>query len=696
MIAFTPTSDKDGAPIDSKGKKLSTSSYQPIQEVKNLFAQVQVDYGMNWRLQHQPFKEFDGLSLLDRTRVDQETFGAYVGFQFDHGQGKNWRWRGRKNTARNKILSILAHLISGMLFPFVYAYNNENKEDKLTARVMQLLIENHLKKANYEVKFLYMVLTALVQPAVIMEIEYVEMMQKIKMKLADDTYSITECVDELLSGVQLNNIPIDQHLPSDYYTNDPQRQPNIMRVRRIPYDEARKIYAGKYKHMINGELRDPFDFVSAGNTRWLLAGQENQVLYDIKWTEADDNYVQVLNCQYRSEDLEVEFVGGVFFGNETDIYNSNPFSHRRFTLVNGNEWSSIPIYNIAKSGFEPIDPTGRFYYYKSAANKEYWDDAGVNRMHQIAYDGTFLDTIKPLFVSGVTKIDGTVLIPGATIGIPSGAEVTPYNLSPNLAATLKMLQEEKDDMTESTTDPLLNGKAEAGVTAYATARAMQNATKFFGLASIMVADLVRQLGELTMDCCIQFDTVGQIDATIPSSLSMKYKTVLMKGKSNGKDITNRIDFTTEGIGRNDVTSDQANKLEWDLFEKAGGIKTDQHVYQVNPYKFARHKFSLYCDADLIISKSMGTDQLRRDRMMQIMTNPAIAPFVDMEAFADDVIESVTDGDPDKFKKKGDSNMPPAGSPPMAPVAPVANGSGQGQTTGPVAPAAPVNNLDNAQ
>jgi len=206
MIANIVT-DKDGNPVDGNGNKLSESTYNPPEEVKKLFAQVQTDYSTAWRLQHRSFDEFDGMSLLDRARLDQQTFGAYVGASVEP-VSKQWRWKGRKNTARNKVIGILAHLISGMLFPYCYAYNEENEEDELTAKVMRILIEDHLKKADYEIKFLYMVTSALVNPAVHVQIEYVEAMQRIKEKLSDGTYKVTEAVDMLLSGIGMNIIPM--------------------------------------------------------------------------------------------------------------------------------------------------------------------------------------------------------------------------------------------------------------------------------------------------------------------------------------------------------------------------------------------------------------------------------------------------------------------------------------------------------
>ena len=257
MIANIVTNSK-GEPIDGSGKKLTVSSYNPPQQVKELYVRAQKDYSIAWRLQYRSFDEFDGISLLQRANLDQQTFGAYVGAVIEP-VSKQWRWKGRKNTSRNKIIGILAHMISGMLFPYASAYNENNEEDEMTAKVMRILVEDHLKKADYEMKFLYMVTSALVNPAVLVEVEYVEAMQRIKEKMSDGKYKVTEAVDMLLSGIGLNIIPIDQLLLADFYTQDIQRQPNITRVRRIPWDEAREIYAKKY--FIDG--KDQFDYVTA-------------------------------------------------------------------------------------------------------------------------------------------------------------------------------------------------------------------------------------------------------------------------------------------------------------------------------------------------------------------------------------------------------------------------------------------------
>lgn len=650
MIGQIITDSKTGEPLDQNGNKLSLSQYQPDNEVKKLFAKVQTDYQVSYMLQHRSFQEFDGYSLLQRTRLDQETFGAFVGAEYVPVH-KRWRWKGRKNTSRNKIIGILAHMLAGMLYPFVYAKNEKNEEDKMTARVMRILVEDHLKKAKYETKFMFMVLTALVNPAVIVEVEYIEAVQVIKQRLADGKIQILEAVDEVLSGLNFNIIPIDEFLISDFFTGTIERQAYVMRLRRISWDTARKIYKGKHK-MKDG--KDPFDYVQAGKTRVMLTGQENQALYDIEWTQADRDYVQELTVYYKDEDLEVTWVGGVFMGEENDVFNSNPFRHRRM-ILNNEEWVSIPIVPFAKTGFEPIDPTGRFFYYKSAAFKEYWDDQALNAMQRMVFDGTALDVIKPLFMSGVAKVDSTVLAPGATIGMPQGATVTPFSMGSNLMAAYNAITQQEKDLSESTQDKIMGGNVEKGVTAYATSKAENNARIILGVFGLMIADLIRQVGELTMDCIIQYSTVGDLDDTTPEALKMKYKTFLTKGKDRGRAITNRIIFSDEYMGRK-MTKAQIDKEEWKLYNEAGGYTTDQRLYKVNPYQFARYTYSLTVDPDKIVMKSTGTDRQEKLLAFNILTDPRVAPFTDQKAVVDDfAIEEYGGDDPDRYKTKTDQN-----------------------------------------
>lgn len=659
MIAGIVT-EENGLPKEDGSQKLTKSVWQPPLELRKFFLHFQKDYINSWILQRKPFDEFDGHSLLDRARLDQETFAAFVGVKYE-AKHKRWRFKGRKNTARNKIIGILAHLLAGMLFPFVYAVNDKNEEDKLTARVAAIMVEEHLRKAGYESKFMIFALALLVNPAVFVGVEYVESIQKVKQRMRDGSIKIIEAVDEILSGMQLHSIPIDELYLGDYFSGlgEIHKQPHMFRERRISHDEARAMYAGRFFY--NGT--DLFDYVEAGKTKW-MAGDENNTLFDVEYTEADGDFVQEVRGFYRSEDLEVPFVGGIPMCNIDNIYNSNPFEHRRM-IKHKDSWITVPIYPFAMSGFEPIDPNGRFAFYKSASFKEYWDDKKLNEIDRMLVDGIKLDVMKPMFLSGVAKFDGTVMAPGATVTMPLNAKADAYSLGSNLVMAYKLVSETKQDLSESTVDKVMTGITEGDVTAEAVRTARQAAQVFLGVASISIAHLVKQIGELALDCNIQYCTVGELDATVPEAMRMKFKTFLAKGKDKGKNVTNRIEFTDQYMGRM-MTREEVRGIEWALHDQATGTirdkegniiergneDTDQRIWKVNPYKFARTRFSMFVNADKITQRSMGTDRAEKELAFEKFMDPRVLPFIDTQNVVQDfVIEEYSDGDPDRYKTK---------------------------------------------
>lgn len=648
MIGQIVTDPKTGEPLSNGGQKLEPSAYNPPLEVKQLFAKVQRDYQTAWALQHRGLDEFDGYSLLQRAKIDQETFAAFVGLEYE-SRNKRWRWKGRKHTARNKIISILAHMIAGMLFPYVFAQNDNDEEDKITARAMRILVEEKLRKAGYELKFFYSVLSALVNPAVWIEVEYVEELTTIRERMKNGEMSVRQVVDEAVSGLLLHIVPIDEIMPGDYYsgTGDVQSLPNIFRVRRISYDKARGKYAGKY--FDNG--KDVFDYVQAGKTKWMQDNSEGDLtLFDIEADDADQNFVQEITVYYRKEDLELKWVGGVGMFDHTRPYDS-PFHHRRMTCLKDKSWCTVPIYPFAMSGFEPIDPTGRFLWFKSGAFKEYWDDRKITELDRMLVDGIKLDIFKPMFLSGIAKIDQTVMAPGATVALPVNASATAYSLGSNLVQAYNSIVEAGKDMSESTMDKVMQGVTEKGVTATQTIEARQNARIFLGVFGFMIANLVKQIGELTMDCVIAYDTVGDLEGFANGSLVMKYRTFLAQSKENGKNVTNRMVFTDKYMGRK-LTKERKREIEWNLYEQSGGEESDQRIWMLNPYKFARTRYSMFIDADQIVSKSMGTDRLQKHEAFEKLMDPRVAPFIDPEAVVSDfVIEEYAEGDPDRYKRK---------------------------------------------
>ena len=128
--------------------------------------------------------------------------------------------------------------------------------------------------------------------------------------------------------------------------------------------------------------------------------------------------------------------------------------------------------------------------------------------------------------------------------------------------------------------------------------------------------------------------------------------ILAKSKDKGRDVTNRIYFKSELLGKK-MTPKQKEEYEWKLWEDKGG--EDQDVYHVNPYKFARTTYSMTVDADQIVNHAMGNDRQQKMLKYQMLTQQFVYPFTDQKAVADEVIEEFSDGDPDRLKSKQTTN-----------------------------------------
>lgn len=220
---------------------------------------------------------------------------------------------------------------------------------------------------------------------------------------------------------------------------------------------------------------------------------------------------------------------------------------------------------------------------------------------------------------------------------------------------MQVLQENKGDVSDSTLSPLMQGQMGARQTAYAVNAALTNAKIMLGLFSFMLADLIKQVGELTVDSVVANTTQGELDATIPEALVLKYKTILVKTKDKGKDITNKIIFT-DAISNKQYSQQQERDKNWSLWEKAGGKTSDQRIYEVNAYRFARTVFTMWVDPDKITASAVGLNRDQKMDDIKMLTLPFVYPYVDPKALAMEVIEEYGGDNPDRLKNKQDPMM----------------------------------------
>ena len=193
--------------------------------------------------------------------------------------------------------------------------------------------------------------------------------------------------------------------------------------------------------------------------------------------DRNPNLVEELIYKNRKDDLEIPFVNGIYLGN--DNVKNNPIKHRRLARTKSGETISVPVYNIVKYGYSPIDE-GRFYFYKSLVNEMGNDQRLRDKVWQMFVDGTFLAVIPPIFASGSQRITSDVIYPGAiTTFEEDDVKITPIQIGSNLTAALNVIQ--KTEEGEQIVSNISQFPAKSGTTAREIIESTQQAKIAMGL-----------------------------------------------------------------------------------------------------------------------------------------------------------------------------------------------------------------------
>jgi len=638
---------------DGKGKiideTISPSPYQPSKAIIKITSAIRDDYSTAENNLNKPYEEFNDRSLVIIMNDNQRAFNAYIPPRSSNPD-ESWRANTIRPLTRNKIISIAAHVTASIMVPDVFAQNDQDDEDKEAANVMKDLIEWTINNSDYEESFLFAVISALVNPVVVLKAEFTEVMQQVKIKMANGDMTVKEMVDEVLSGFQTMVVPPDEFLIANVYQYTLQRQRFIIRRKFIEYDEARVTY-GEHEN---------FEFVRPGiNT--FYTDQEG-MFYDQRDTSLDSE-VEEVTYYNRQEDLEVVFVNGIYMGD--DNTEANRMSHR--------DNMDRPKYPYAKSGYEPIDEK-HFFYYKSAVSKLGPDQQLVDTLYNMILDGTFLSIMPPINIFGEEDIDTGVVFPGVTNNFSKSTKVEVMETGKNLNAGFNALGMVEKSMAESSQDQLQAGLSPAtGRTAFEISQVQENARIQLGLFGKMIASLVVDFGGLMVDDILNHMTVGQVEEITAGIPRMKFRTFLLPDKTeNGRTVSRKIKLTDELFGMEldtDEAKFEASKL---TAREQGGLDSGTRLIKVNPALFRKLKFMLTMTADTMLPKNeflkKALDLEAYDRMI---TNP----LVDAQAVTRDfLVETFADGDVDKYMKQGGQTLGlPAEGSEAAPGAPPAGG-----------------------
>ena len=608
-----------------KNRKIlnSPSMYQPSKKVKEITAMVLKDFLHGQEIQRRPRSEFNDRTILEEIDVNQKAFNSYVPPK-SNDPDDEWRAQTVRPVTRNKLISIAAHVTATVLYPGVFAQNANDEEDRDSAQVMRDLIEWVVENSSYQKEFIRSVIGMLVDPAVILHIDYAEVMRNIK-EIKDSGYVEKKVVDEIMSGFIFNVIRVKELLIANFYEPNIQKQRFLIRNKYIDFEDARMRYGDhkNWRHIQPGVR--------------MVFNNDDGTFYEVKDDEMRDYLVNEVTYYNRYMDVELCFINGILV---SDI--DQPL--RRLDKK----------YPFAHGGYEQLGD-GKCFYFKSAANKLGSDQDVVDTMYNMIIDGTYLALMPPMALYGSEDINTSVIIPGAVTAFRD-PNTKMESIAPrsDIRAGLEAITLLERSMAESSQDNARSGVGGPG--GERTAREVllleQNARVALGLFGKQVKFYVEDVGDLIIGLILQHMTIGEISELTDG---MKFRTFMLPNKNvGGKNVTKKIKFI-DPAGVPEKYDSMAKSFE--LMKEEGGLEQTKTIAEVNPELFRTLKYKARVTSDEFIPMSKSLEKALNleafDRLIQLQN-------IDQDAVTRDFLLDVyRPGEGDKYlmQKSAGGAMP---------------------------------------
>lgn len=552
------------------------ADYSPDEETREVQEMVLKHFVLSTVNMYTPRVEFNDLSLVTRDQYDQMAFNTYQpnnGEAWEGSPQSAWRSRAIRPVVRNKCMSIAAHATARLIFPKVFAYNNQSDEQQEAATVMEDLMEWSGDVSNYPFVALMRVITAMSSPASIGYTEYGEVMRNVKVEKGSDGKWIEKRVrDESYPCFMDEVVPTTQLYIENIYEPDIQKQGWLIWRKVYAFSVAQTKYNGVY---------DNFKYIRPGvQTIYDDANRQFYYVYDPNMRQEDVEEIMYWN---KNLDLKLIQVNGVML---TEKDEPNPRQDK--------------LYPFDKFGYEPIN--NRFFYYKSLAFKLQHDSEIVNTLYQMVIDGTYLSIFKPMVNVGGEIIASDVIVPGSvtTLSDPN-ADLRAINVGSDLKSGLETLSVVEQSINEGSQEPLQNGQdnnQQGGTTAYEISRLEANANTVLGLFLQMIAKHVKDFGKLRMDDIIQYLTLPDV-SDITGDPELTYKTFFVKGNPKVGGKNKKIEFT------NDVpdTTNKEDHLNMSYEVKQEEKDKGMTISKANPQMFRELQYMVVCSPDVMNPRS---------------------------------------------------------------------------------------------
>lgn len=619
---------KDGTlTIDQLLKnKYEQSAYNPSDDEKDMRKRILKDFMNGVTNMWTPRVEFNDLSVIQRMQVDQMGFNTYQannGLPGTADDIQGWRSNAIRPIIRNKVISIAAHATARLIFPKIFAQNEQSDEQIDAAQVMEDLMEWAADQSNYRFMALRRVIAALTDPLSIGYTEYGEVYRRVKtVRKANGQWDYKAMLDEILSGFQDIVVPCDELFLENFYEPNLQKQGFLIWRRVIPYSLAKAKYGAMYpkfnKHVKPGVQT----LYSDANTQFYF-------VYDANMRQFDVEEIIYWNKEL---DVKIVMVNGVML---TDFDNPNPRLDK--------------LYPFDGFGYELIN--NRCAYYKSLAFKMMQDANIINTLYPMIIDGTYLQLMPPMINRGGEVIASDVIVPGAvtTLSNPDST-LQPVTLTQNMRSGFDALSKVEQSINETSQDTIEQGQQSPGdTTAYEISRIEQNASTVLGLFIQMIAQHVKDFGKLRLGDILQYLTIGEV-GDVEGDTELTYKTFILHDKQSSGGTKNRKISFDIGLSSDPQSEEEHLENSYETLKQEGGIDSKTELYKVNPELFRELKYTVALSPDVLNPRSSDLERAfaleTYDRMVQ---NPQADPEETLRLLLG--TDPKTKRDPDKYVVK---------------------------------------------
>lgn len=600
------------------------SGFAPPDDVREFTAKVKKHYAVGHDILTREWNELNGQSVLDDMDRGRKMFNAFVDESYEN-PADAWKWRGTRSMARNKGIAMHANLTGGYLLPKFDAQNEDSEIDRDFSEFMSDLVEWMAQDENsdYKENFLSLVFAMEHDPIVYLGAEYQQVMQEIKIRNEDGSFTKKEVLDEVLSGFKAPIYTADQILLSNAFERNLQKHVFIGKRKWIEYDEAKAKYE-EYKN---------FEYVKAGHT--VVYNEDDGLFYEVK-DEDHPTMVEEVTAMFRREDMEVCYLGGV------PMLEGELESHRMKHRDN----FDAPRYNIQQFGFYPIGT--HFIFYKSMMNALRWDNALYDASTEILANRALLEADFPIAISGVDNVDGDIVYPNAVVSLPDkDSKIQKLLPDSNLGPLVQSLNMTSDSMSEASINETMAGQLPpASQKAYTVSQAQASAKKIISGVAKGLAASISKYGLLMADIAVTQYSVAQIDQITGDSMKLKYRQFTLGNKDvGGKRMDKKLMFSEDMMSM-ELTQEEEDTKNLELYEESD--KRGQAIYMANPKLFSQMKFLSRADYKEVFDND---DQTMQALLQGLEAQMRQNPYVNQETMTRELMYSFFKGRSEKFMQK---------------------------------------------